>query len=179
MALTRLAHKLIKDHFADKPKGLAIDGTCGNGHDTEFLARLGFDQVLGFDIQDAAIQNTQQRIDNAQLSNVTLIKTGHQHLAKHINKNIDCAMFNFGYLPKADKAITTIAETSILALEACMRALSNNGVLCMICYPGHTEGLIETHAIRNWLETTDLQFKQYLSQSPTDTSPELYWLGKA
>ena len=178
MALTRLAHKLVRDHFVDKPKGLAIDGTCGNGHDTEFLARLEFDQVIGFDIQDMAIDNTQKRLNNAGLTNVTLIKTGHQNLQQHIDRNIDCAMFNFGYLPKADKSITTVAETSVSALDACMQALTINGALCMICYPGHSEGAIETKAIRKWLDNSDWQFQAHLSQSPTNTSPELYWIVK-
>ena len=177
MALTRLAHKLVRDHFLDKPKGLAIDGTCGNGHDTEFLARLEFDQVIGFDIQDMAIENTQKRIDNSKLSNVMLVKTGHQNLEKHINRSIDCAMFNFGYLPKADKSITTVAETSIFALNSTLRNLCDTGLICMICYPGHTEGTIETHSIQKWLtglDTSSHCITKFDSNHPNKTTPILY-----
>lgn len=177
MALTRLAHKLVRDHFLDKPKELAVDGTCGNGHDTEFLARLEFDQVIGFDIQDMAIQNTQKRINNAKLSNVTLVNTGHQNLADHIDRHIDCAMFNFGYLPKADKSITTVAETSIFALNSALKNMSDTGLLSMICYPGHTEGTIETHSIQKWLtalNTSSYCITKFDSNHPNQTTPILY-----
>ena len=181
MALTRLAHKLVRDHFTGRPKELAVDGTCGNGHDTEFLARLEFDQIIGFDIQDGAIRNTQKRIDNAKLNNVTLIKTGHQNLAQHIDRNIDCAMFNFGYLPKADKSITTIAQTSILALNSVLGNLSDTGLISMICYPGHTEGTVETRSVQQWLHqlnTSSYCITKFESNHPNSTTPILYQVSK-
>ena len=67
MALTRLAHQLIKEHFESSGanRGLAVDATCGNGFDTEFLCRLGFKQVIGFDIQARAIEITRHRLESA------------------------------------------------------------------------------------------------------------------
>ena len=40
-----------------KSGDLAIDATCGNGHDTLFLS--GFCTVIGLDIQTKAIQQTE------------------------------------------------------------------------------------------------------------------------
>ncbi|MEJ7220935.1 class I SAM-dependent methyltransferase, partial [Staphylococcus gallinarum] len=84
--------------------------TCGNGNDTLFLAQNvpnGF--VYGFDIQQLAITNTEQKV--ATFSNVKLIKDSHNNVkqyikAEHIGK-IDAAIFNLGYLPKGDKSIVT------------------------------------------------------------------------
>ena len=44
--------------------GFAIDATCGNGHDTEFLCRTvgPAGRVLALDIQPAAAQNTNARL---------------------------------------------------------------------------------------------------------------------
>jgi len=207
MALTRLAHQLIKEHFQSASKSLAVDATCGNGHDTEFLTRLGFKEIIGFDVQASAIGNTRERLEKAGLinaapdsseltnlrqniqepisprekrldaNNVKLIHGGHEHLADHIEQDISCAMFNFGYLPKADKMITTNAATSVLALQAALGKLSADGLLSLICYPGHEQGHIETRAIEQWLAGLDNQtvsIQQHLSRKPTDTTPILY-----
>ena len=102
MSLTELAHKLISAHVLNNAKGLAVDATCGNGYDTEFLAQLGHKKVIGFDVQERAIANTKRRLEKAGLTNVTLINQGHEHLITHIEQPVDCFIFNFGYLPSAD-----------------------------------------------------------------------------
>ena len=86
-------------------------------------------------------------------------------------------MFNFGYLPKADKMITTTAATSVHALQSALEKLSSDGLLSLICYPGHEQGYIETRAIKQWLTGLDSQtvsIQQHQSQKPTDTTPILY-----
>ncbi len=175
MALTRLAHSLVRKHFEERHKGLAIDATCGNGHDTEFLARLGFKKVLAFDVQDLAINNTRDRLAEAQLTSVTLILDGHQNLLDHVSSPISCAMFNFGYLPKADKQLTTQTDTSLVALAAAVLHLSDDGIICLICYPGHPTGKHETQAIQLWLaELKGVSVTEYLSSTPKPASPVLY-----
>ncbi len=181
MALTRLAHQLIRQHFVERTRGLAVDATCGNGHDTEFLARLGFETVLAFDIQAIAITNTKNRLHAAELNNVELHQCGHQTMQAHIKQTIDCAMFNFGYLPKGDKSITTLKEHSVTALEVALSNLANSGIICLICYPGHAQGAIETEAISNWLSALEApwQVQQYLSKSPKPEAPVLYTITSA
>ena len=178
MALTSLVQVLIRAHFAahETPLDLAIDATCGNGHDTLFLAELGFNRVIGFDIQKRAIELTGQRLAAAGFENVLLLQQGHEHLTEHLGKPVNCIMFNFGYLPNADKCITTTAETSLIALNAALQLLSPTGVISLMCYPGHSAGAEETGAIKNWLAALDSCWtvEQHNSNSPKPTAPVLF-----
>jgi len=110
MALTRLAHQLITAHFQDRPKKFSVDATCGNGHDTEFLARLGFNKIVAFDIQPQALAATEQRLANMEDIIVDLVHDGHENLAHYTATTVDCVMFNLGYLPHTDKTLTTLAK---------------------------------------------------------------------
>lgn len=182
MDLTRRAHDLVQAHFIDANKNTAVDATCGNGFDTVFLAELGFINIVAIDIQAQAIENTQARLYAAGLDEVELIQDGHQNLAQHVNQPIDCAMFNFGYLPdpqqdgKSNKEITTQSDTSISALKAALSLLSKDGLITLMCYPGHPQGAHETTAIKSWLSDIDEQYKveTHLAKSPKPTAPILF-----
>lgn len=174
MALTRLTHQLITEHFSGKEINLAVDATCGNGHDTEFLARLGFKQIIGFDIQQTALDNTAKRLKANQLEPAKLILDGHQNLESHVT-NADCIMFNFGYLPHGDKNITTLTNNSLTAIQSAINCLNKNGIISLLCYPGHDEGAKETGAIQQWLkEQNELKVETHQSSSPTAISPVLF-----
>lgn len=172
MALTRQAHQLVRAHFLDHKGGLAIDATCGNGHDTEFLARLNFDHVLGFDVQESAISNTRKRFENTRIDHVELALVGHEEMGRFFSGKVACVMFNFGYLPKADRSITTRRDTSLKALKIALEHLDTNGLVCLICYPGHAEGAVETKAINSWLSTLGEKWRvdEYLSEPPKSNS---------
>lgn len=175
MSLTDDAHALIQSHFQDKGRSLAIDATCGNGHDTAFLIELGFKKVVGFDVQAMAIQATRELLGNTE--SVVLIQDSHANLAEHIDDRVDCLMFNFGYLPMGDKEITTEAQSSVAALQAGLDLLSEHGLMSLMCYPGHPAGAQETQAIRDWfasLNTDDWIVETHLAVSPKPTAPILY-----
>ena len=57
MAHDFLAEVVTKDD-------IVVDATMGNGHDTLFLAKLA-KQVYAFDIQEKALEKTQERLDQA------------------------------------------------------------------------------------------------------------------
>lgn len=180
MALTHRNHQIIRAHFEDNNTGLAVDATCGNGHDTEFLCRLGFDTVFGFDVQAKAILNTKQRLENENLD-ANLILAGHEKMDAYLyehtaTKKVDCVMFNFGYLPTADKNLTTQSDTSLQALKIAISLLSDSGLVSLMCYPGHTEGAVETQAIQTWLSQLDesLTVQTHLAASPKPTAPVLF-----
>ena len=178
MALTRLAHQLIKEHFdqhRDSMK-LAVDATCGNGFDTEFLLRIGFAKVVGVDIQSEAIAITSKRVQDQYINNVELYQQSHDKLHLTIKDQVNCFMFNLGYLPHGDKTITTTSKSTLSALNYCLNKLQQNGYISVLCYPGHEEGRVETNAIKNWLKTIDERFsvEQFLSSSPSTNSPILY-----
>ena len=180
MALTRLAHQIINEHFEHLPKKLAVDATVGNGHDCEFLLRQKFKRVVGFDIQQKAINATRHRLKLARLVDVELIEDGHENMHSYINGLIDCCMFNFGYLPKADKQITTQTKTSLIAIDAAVKLLNTNGLISLMCYPGHDQGAIETQAIQHALDGLDNSFmvKEYLGNNPSPTTPILYTVAR-
>jgi len=184
MALTDQAHQAIRDHFSNLTKSLAIDATCGNGHDTEFLARLDFNKVLAFDVQEQAIIATHRRVSESKHTCVQLIQDGHENIANYVDTTVDCVMFNFGYLPNADKSYTTQADTSLRALTSATNLLSPTGLISLLCYPGHSAGEIETAAIQKWFSELESKSKfpwcieTHLSQSPKVTTPVLYILTK-
>ena len=142
MAVTRITHDIIRNHFSDREKQIAVDATCGNGHDCLFLCELGFQTVYGFDVQTQAIETTRQRLAQQEFSAI-LHLAGHEKINQLVKAPIDCVMFNLGYLPGSDKSITTLKETSLKALEQSMELLSEDGLITLCCYPGHDEGYQE------------------------------------
>jgi hypothetical protein len=64
-------------------------------------------------------------------------------------------MFNLGYLPGGDKAITTRSESTLVALSAACRLLSPQGIITIVAYPGHEGGGHETEQVRHWCEKLD------------------------
>lgn len=64
-----------------------IDGTCGNGYDTLFLARLAR-KVYAFDIQELAIENTKERMKRNRIHNVEFILDSHANVDKYVEEKI-------------------------------------------------------------------------------------------
>lgn len=184
MALTRLAQQSIRAHFAKldvahTPLQLAVDATCGNGHDTAFLFSMGFQQVLGFDIQQAALEATRQRIAEAEARSQTRIRlhlASHAELGEYVESNIDCVMFNLGYLPHGDKSITTLAVSSTRAISQALSKLNPWGIATILCYPGHDAGATELKAVVELLNTLGPEFcvEHMLSTSPSLVAPQLF-----
>lgn len=184
MSLTDQAHNAIRQHFAStsQPLTLAVDATCGNGNDTLFLSQLGFEQVIAFDIQKQAIEQTRQHCQ-ASAHQATLIHDGHQNMTTYIEQEINCIMFNLGYLPspghtttRANKSITTDADSTVHAMQAAIGLLARHGMMTIICYPGHTAGKFETEAVKCWLNsiTKNWTVTQIDAERPTSNSPILY-----
>ncbi len=138
---------------------IAIDATAGNGHDTLFLARhiAHQGQIFAFDIQKQAIDNTYQRLNEAELAGrVSLFCAGHETMLEHIphslHGKVNLIMFNLGYLPHADKSVITHKTTTIQALNAAIGLIASNGRISILAYPGHAGGETEVMAIISWLE---------------------------
>ncbi|MBS0635524.1 MAG: class I SAM-dependent methyltransferase [Verrucomicrobia bacterium] len=132
-----------------KPGDTVIDATAGNGHDSLFLASLGA-KVIAFDIQPQAIENTRTRLGSFD---ITLHNICHSRMKEVVsNEAIKLVVFNLGYLPGGDKSITTLLETTLLAIKTSLEIATN---ISITCYPGHDEGLIEEKAILDLLSTLD------------------------
>ncbi len=128
-----------------KPEDLVIDMTCGNGHDTLFLANLKA-TVFGFDIQQSAIDATHKLVPGA-----TLFCKSHDELVNTpLPQNPKLVVYNLGYLPGGDKSIVTKRSST---LESLKQALSLSSAISIMCYPGHEEGLEEEREILNYVKT--------------------------
>lgn len=144
------SHALLKQavHSGDH----VIDATAGNGHDTLFLAKLVGEtgRVIAFDIQEDAILATSKKLIAAGLNDrVALHHQGHEHLldACPQSESISAVVFNLGYLPKGDKSIVTIPQTTLVALDASLKVLKKNGLLLIMVYHGHPGGKEEKSAV--------------------------------
>jgi len=134
-----LAKKYWQEHLN---KGdLAIDATCGNGHDTLFLSKLC--TVIGLDIQTQAIQNTEALLESHGVTAV-LERIDHQNIDSiPLPLAPRLIVYNLGYLPGGDKSVTTLTKTTLISLEKALHLLADDGAISIVCYPGHEEGKLE------------------------------------
>ena len=158
------AVKFVQDFLAARlvhPQ-LCVDATCGNGGDTAFLCRLAGKEgrVLGFDIQPEAIASTRARLEQAGVpaGQYALHCDSHAHLLQYVQPGTaDAVMFNFGWLPGADHAVFSTADSSIPALEAALQAVRPGGVVSAILYSGAVIGTDEKQAVLAWLRALPLK----------------------
>ena len=153
--LKELHKHFILEHLGEGE--VAVDFTMGNGHDTLFLSRTVGEtgRVYAFDIQEAALESTKKHLtENSAPENYTLICASHHRVKEFVKEPIKAGMFNLGYLPgSGKKAVTTLRETTMAAVEAAVDLLLPDGVLIVAIYPGHEEGEIEGEMLREYFST--------------------------
>lgn len=150
------SHTILKENISLGET--VIDATVGNGNDTIFLASLvgRSGQVYGFDIQQPAIDKTEQQLLLTGLQQqTTLICTGHENLDQYVHETIAGAIFNLGYLPGGDKTIITRGATTIKALQTILPLLRRGGVICLVIYYGHPGGDSERQAVEDFTTQLD------------------------
>ena len=146
-------HKyFIMEHLSEG--GVAVDFTMGNGNDTLFLSKAVGEsgKVYAFDIQEDALTSTRAHLEaNGAPENYTLICASHHRVKEFVTEPIKAGMFNLGYLPRSGrKAVTTMRETTMPAVEAALELLAPDGVLIVAIYPGHEEGALEGEMLREY-----------------------------
>lgn len=157
---------------------VVVDATVGNGHDTLFLA----DQVgpsgcvIGFDVQQAALDQTAALL--GERSNVRLVHAGHERLAEYLadgDVRLAAVMFNLGYLPGADRTVTTGATTTLAGLQQALALLAIGGVVTLVLYPGHPGGAEEARAVLAFVDNLDNDFavSRYHRVNAVKPAPEL------
>jgi len=155
VSITQLAHEIVRSVL--QPGEPAVDGTAGNGHDTLFLSQLTgpCGKVWAFDIQQSALTSTQRRLDQHGCCNTCLILGDHAEmeslLPATVPGSVGAIMFNLGYLPHHDHALTTRKESTLLAVQAAVRCLRKNGVLTVVAYRGHPGGAEEAMTVDQWM----------------------------
>ena len=161
-----------------------VDATVGNGHDTCTLASLvgATGHVYGFDIQQAAIDSTAKRLEEAGLtSRVTLYCTGHENLSDYVKEPVKAVFFNLGWLPGGNKQITTLWNTTEKAIRSALELVRVMGVVCICVYPGHEEGDRERHHLIDWFKNIDpreFNILEHRFLNAGDGAPECFLLQK-
>ena len=152
--LTELHKHFILEHLREGE--VAVDFTMGNGNDTLFLSKTVGEggRVYAFDIQEEALASTLQHLkENGAPENYTLICASHHRVREFVSEPIKAGMFNLGYLPRSGKkAVTTLRETTMPAVEAAIDMLLPDGVLIIAIYPGHEEGALEGEMLREYFK---------------------------
>jgi len=146
-----LSHFFLNERV--KPGDRVVDATCGNGHDTLFLARLVGEEgkVWAFDIQEDALSNTRILLSEAGcLAQVKLVATGHERFAGFVGEPLNAVVFNLGYLPGGNKEIITHPDTSLAALGQAAGLLIPGGIITVCIYTGHSGGAEEGDAVEKW-----------------------------
>ena len=158
------AVKFVQDFLAARlvhPQ-LCVDATCGNGGDTAFLCNLTAPagRVLAFDVQPEAIRSTRTRLEQANVpaDRYSLICGSHADLLQYVQPGTaDAVMFNFGWLPGADHAVFSTAQSSIPALQAALQAVRPGGIVSAILYSGAVIGSDEKQAVLRFLRALPLK----------------------
>lgn len=134
-----------------------IDGTCGNGYDTLFLARLAR-KVYAFDIQELAIENTKERMKRNKIHNVQFVLDSHANIDNYVEEKIKAAVFNLGYLPGSDKRVVTKGDSTITAIEKIQKKLVIGGLICFVVYTGKFGGEEESNDLLNYVNALDHKY---------------------
>lgn len=127
----------------------AVDATMGNGNDTLFLCDLVGERgkVYSFDIQNEAIDNTKEKMRKNNVDWAELILDGHENMDEYIKEEPKIILFNLGYLPGKSKDITTKRQTTLKAVEKSLNIVKKGGVIILVIYPGHEEGMLEKEVL--------------------------------
>ena len=186
ISLVNVAHNLIRGVL--HPGAIVIDATVGNGHDALFLAeQIGpSGRVYGFDIQQAAIDSTREKFQQAHIPEcLTLIHASHADMDERVppqhHGTISVIMFNLGYLPGGDKSIITRTDSTLRALNSASRLLTTEGLITILAYPGHDGGDTETDRVKNWCEQLNpdqFNVRTIYSTEYKESAPRLFVVSK-
>ena len=150
------SHSLLEEIL--QPGDHVIDATMGNGYDTVFMAeKIGkTGHVYSFDIQKEALLSTKSKLTEQDLLDRTsLFLQGHETLGTVVDEAqpIKAGIFNLGYLPKSDKSVITLPETTRTAMEEILKRLVPRGRMILVVYYGHEGGEKELDMVQDYCQS--------------------------
>ncbi|WP_213357498.1 class I SAM-dependent methyltransferase [Chlamydiifrater phoenicopteri] len=151
-----VAHNLFREFLS--PGDIVVDATCGNGKDILVMAKLlkGKGKIIGYDVQKEALAKSMMAFEallsREEASIISLKHSSHVCLEENGAKLFH---YNLGYLPGGDHDITTLTEDTIASLNKALDLLHSEGIITVICYPGHEEGKRERDAVESFAEALD------------------------
>ncbi len=150
------SHSLLEEIL--QPGDHVIDATMGNGYDTVFMAeKIGkTGHVYSFDIQKEALLSTKSKLtEQGLLDRTSLFLQGHETLSTVVDEAqpIKAGIFNLGYLPKSDKSVITLPETTRIAMEEILKRLVPRGRMILVVYYGHEGGEKELDMVQDYCQS--------------------------
>lgn len=160
------SHVMLSDTIQQFPNGVFVDGTLGKGNDIAYiLSHKDFTgHAYGFDIQPQAIALTQQKLATLPSEHYTLLCDSHATIDHHLAHEpvIHGAIYNLGYLPGGDHAITTTSHSTLQSIHQVAAKLIKNGKIILVIYSGHPQGQAEKAALLDELATWPQEHYQVL-----------------
>jgi len=154
----RMAYWSMQKHLREGDT--VVDATLGNGWDALNLARCVGEQgfLVGFDIQEAAVAASRQRLEEHGLQDRALLFTRSHAELRETWATLQLArprllVFNLGYLPGSDKQVVTLPESTLQCLEQGAELLDGGGAFSIVAYRGHPGAVEEYAAVIRFLET--------------------------
>ena len=85
-----------------------------------------------------------------------MVLDSHANMGAYAQENsVDCIVFNLGWLPGGDHTVFTHADSTIAAIEAGLKLLRKDGVMCVSIYYGGASGYEERDALLEYVRTID------------------------
>lgn len=168
VSITERGHEILKTYLQ---KGdVAVDCTAGHGMDTLFLAECTGAEgwVHAFEIQPEVISELQTKMNS--YPQVEIHPTSNVYLEEYVQR-AKVMMYNLGFLPGGDPKLTTRTEATIQSLESACRVIVPQGVISVVAYPGHPEGLKEAAAVEEFLKKLPSATFEVLTIRQTNRSP--------
>lgn len=98
--------------------------------------------------------------------NIVLFEQSHAEMLRIIPESehgqVAAVMFNLGYLPGGDHALTTQSETTLPALEAALKLIRHGGIVSIMVYTGHAGGKEEAEHVLSWVRGLPQRYFQVL-----------------
>ena len=79
-------------------------------------------------------------------------------MKKYVSSPVKLVVFNLGYLPGADKSVTTLTSSTLDAVQSALELLAKDGLVCITMYSGHQQGAEEKHALLEFAENLDSKY---------------------
>ena len=144
---------------------------CGESFDNDSVCS---GRLVAVDIQPQAVNATKALLeesgfgDKIRSGNIQMVCGSHENLAAILcesgiaSGSDDCAhakasavLFNLGYLPGGDKALTTKTDVTLRAVQSALDILAPGGVVSIIMYSGHAAGAEEKAALLDFAAGLD------------------------
>lgn len=140
-----IAHDILLEGMDEQ--SIAVDFTCGGGHDSLFLSQHAL-YVHSYDIQKEALDDAKKLCHQAK--NISFHHKSHLYFDEDVER-FDRGIFNLGYYPKGDRSITTQAHEVLEAINKALDKLNHGGKIVIVCYPGFEGGKLEAEQIEKAL----------------------------